>query len=261
MRRTFADILSDSKVDFSAEYHSLHMLVFCRYGFYGDMEEYFGWMPFVGTAFNLQDFNKRNQLDFEHMEYPEGFDDLLLFCEYVYNFAIRLVSMVNYSSDRAFDIVQHVNALIGKIGYQFAQDAGLWILVPRNEKIEAAAEVAPDVAGADLFRYDYRGYEGDLDGKRKILTGLVSALEPRRSELNNVAKSFASDYFYLVNNLNIRHNNINPADPKKYNDWVARMAPGELEGWYDIVRDMSAAAFLILEYSDRKDEIDETKQR
>ena len=39
------------------------------------------------------------------------------------------------------------------------------------------------------------------------------------------------------------------------------MSPDELEGWYDAVRDMSAAAFLLLEYLDKKDGIDETKQR
>lgn len=261
MRRTFADILNGAGVDVSAEYHSLHMLVFQRYGFYSDMEECFEWMPFSGTAYNLRDFNERNQFDFEHAEYTEDLGDLLLFCEYVYNFAVRLNVLEDYGTWKASGIVRHINALADKIGYRLVYDGELWILVPRNDEIEAAAEVAPEGVGNDLFRYDYRGYKGDLGGKRKILASLASALEPRRAELNEAAKALTSDYFYLVNNLNIRHNNIDPADPGRYNDWVAQMSPGELEGWYDTVRDMSAAAFLLLEHLEKKDEIDETKRR
>ena len=260
MRRIFADILNGAGVDVFAEYHSLHMLVFQRYGFYSDMEECFEWMPFSGTAYNLRDFNERNQFDFEHAEYTEDLDDLLLFCEYVYNFAVRLNVPEDCGTRKASGIVRHINALADKIGYRFVHDGELWILVPRNDKIEAAAEVVPEGAGNDLFRYDYRGYKGDLEGKRTILSSLAATLEPTRAKLSGVAKAFTSDYFYLVNNLNIRHNNIDPADPGKYNDWVAQMPPGELEGWYDTVRDMSAAAFLLLEYLDKKDGIDETKQ-
>ena len=169
--------------------------------------------------------------------------------------------MEDCGTRKASGIVRHINALADKIGYRFVHDGELWILVPRNDKIEAAAEVAPEGVGNDLFRYDYRGYKGDLEGKRTILSSLAATLEPTRAKLSGVAKAFTSDYFYLVNNLNIRHNNIDPADPGKYNDWVAQMPPGELEGWYDTVRDMSAAAFLLLEYLDKKDGIDETKQR
>lgn len=261
MRRTFADILNDAEVDVFAEYHSLHMLVFQRCGFYGDMEECFEWMPFAGTAYNLQDFNERNQFDFENFAYPNDFDDLLLLAEYAYNFAYVMNSDQELRTLNSISVLHRTDALTDKIGYRFVQDRGLWVLVPANEGIEAAAEVAPKAAGNDLFRYDYRGYKGDLEGKRKILAGLASALEPRRADLNKVAKVFMGDYFYLVNNLNIRHNNVDPADPGKYNSWVAQMPSGELEGWYDTVRDMSAAGFLFLEYQGKKEEIDETKRR
>lgn len=261
MRRTFADILNDAEVDVFAEYRSLYMLVFQRYGFYGDMEEHFRQMPFAGTAYNLQDFNERNELDFEHVEYSSDLDDLLLLCEYVYNFAIRLVASSDCGSGRSSEVVRHIETLKDKVGYRFVRDGNLWVLVPMNEKIVAAAEVAPEAAGNDLFRYDYRGYKGDLESKRRILASLALAIEPRRTELSNIAKVFTSDYFYLVNNLSIRHNNVSSADCGKYNDWVARMPSDELEGWYDAVRDMSAAAFLLLEYLDTKEKINEKKQR
>ena len=216
---------------------------------------------FAGTACNLQDFNERNRLDFEQLEYSNNLDDLLLLCEYVYSFAMELNASPDCDSGRSFEVVRHIKTLADKIGYRFVWDRDLWVLVPMDEKIVAAAEVAPEAVGNDLFRYDYRGYKGDLEGKRRILASLASALEPRRAEMGNTAKVFTSDYFYLVNNLSIRHNNVNPAGSGKYNDWVARMPPDELEGWYDTVRNMSAAAFLLLEYLDTKEKIDETKQQ
>ena len=255
MRRTFADILNDAEVDVFAEYHSLYMLVFQGYGFYGDMEEHFRQMPFAGTAYNLQDFNERNQLDFEQLEYSSNFDDLLLLCEYVYNFAMGLIASSNCGSGGSYEVVQHIEALADKIGYRLVQDRDLWVLVPMNEKIEAAAEVAPEAAGNDLFRYDYRGYKGDLDGKRKILVSLARALEPHRDELAKMAKDFTSDYFFLVNSLNIRHNNVEAIDPGKYKEVVALMSPNELEEWYDTVRYMSATAFLLLEYGESSERI------
>lgn len=259
MRRTFADILNDAEVDVAAEYHSLHMLVFQRYGFYSDMEACFRRMPFAGTAYSLQDFNERSRLDFEQLEYSNNLDDLLLLCEYVYNFAMELIASSDCGSGRSFEVVRHIETLADKIGYRFVQDRDLWVLVPMNEKIVAAAEVAPEAAGNDLFRYDYRGYKGDLEGKRKILTSLARALESHRVELAKMAKDFTSDYFFLVNSLNIRHNNVEAADPGKYKEVVALMSTDELEEWYDTVRYMSAAAFLLLDYGGSSEDIKDLK--
>lgn len=86
MRRTFAEILNSSGVNIAAEYHSLHMLVFERYGFYSVMDHNFDNMPFSGTAYNLRDFNDRNGFHFDEQETSDSLDDLLLFCEYIYNF-------------------------------------------------------------------------------------------------------------------------------------------------------------------------------
>ena len=263
MRRTFADILNDAEVDVAAEYHSLYMLVYEREGFYADMEDYFEFMSFSGTAYNLRDFNDRNGFHFDRFDYSDNLDDLLLFSEYVYNFAVAIALANGFDHDycgQSVDIVDHLLTLANKIHYQFIKNEKLWVLVPSNEKIEAAAEVAPEAAGNDLFRYDYRGYEGDLGSKRKMLVGLAAALEPYRAKMGGVAKAFTSDYFFLVNSLNIRHNNVDPIDPSKYREAVAKMSDGELEAWYDTVHYMSAAAFLLLDYDERSEAIKDLKR-
>lgn len=263
MRRSFADILNGSKVDIAAEYHSLHLLVYERYGFYGDMRDNFELMPFSGTAYNLQDFNNRNGFHFDEQDSSDDLDELLLFCEYVYNFAYVLTTSFQCSSSSCsspIGIIEHLMALADKLGYRFVECEKLWVLVPSNEKIEAAAEVMPEALGSDLFCYDYRCYSGDLDSKRKILVSLATSLEPYRAKLSCIAKNFTSDYFYFVNSLNIRHNNVDALDPGKYKELVAKMPDDELEKWYDTVRYMSAAAFLLLDYADRAEAVQELKR-
>lgn len=260
MRRTFADILNAVGVDVAVEYHSLYMLVYEEGGFYADMEACFQWMPFAGTAYDLDDFNERNHFYFERFEYSDDLNDLLLLTEYAYNFACTMNSDRDLVTKSSLSVARHVNMLVDKIGYRFVSDRGLYVLAPANEAIEAAAEVAPKVIGDDLFRYDYRAYKGDLEGKRKILVGLAAALEPHREELSKIAKDFTSDYFYLVNNFNIRHNNVEPIDSSKYKEFVALMSDEELEGWYDVVRYMSAAAFLLLEYGENVESVKSLKR-
>lgn len=259
MRRSFADILTLGGVDVAAEYHSLYMLVYERYGFIGDMIEGFRLMSFAGTSYNLKDFNERFGFCFEDYEYNDDLDCLLVFCEYVYNFAVQLLSIEDYRAGKALGIRNHIDLLADKLGHRFVEDKGFLILVPVDDHVEAAAEVAPGAASVDLLRYDYRNLRGDLESKRKILGSLAAALEPNRSRLSSVAKSFTSDYFYLVNNLNIRHNNVDAADPGKFRERVANMAPSELESWYDLIRDMSASAFLLLSYEEKASGIDSLK--
>ena len=117
--------MNDAEVNVAAEYHSLHMLVFQRYGFYSDMEEHFRQMPFAGTAYSLQDFNERNRLDFEQLEHSSNLDDLLLLCEYVYSFAMELNAASDCDSGRSFEVVRHIETLADKIGYRFVQDRDL----------------------------------------------------------------------------------------------------------------------------------------
>ena len=72
--------------------------------------------------------------------------------------------------------------------------------------------------------------------------------------------SFSSDLFYLLNNMNIRHNNIDP-DSINYKKWVADMSEQELEEWYDRTYDMCLYAFMTLDQDDHCKKIKELKQQ
>ena len=85
-------------------------------------------------------------------------------------------------------------------------------------------------------------------------------MEAKRTELAKVDSRFCSDIFYLFNNLNIRHNNVDPSINGKFKQAVADMPPEELEHWYDETYQMCLLAFLELDNLERKEKVEQLKQ-
>lgn len=258
VRRSFSEILRAGGVDAGVEYGSLQELVFERYGLYSLMDRSFRDVWFAGTAISLDDFNERYGFDFEGLAVDMSVDDLLEFCEYVYNFAGALY---NQDQDVCAAAMSHVNKLVDKLGHVALVDDGLTVFVPKNANVMAAAEVAPGEIVIDLMRYDYRKYDGDLAEKRVILLRLIDQLEPKRKRIGELSKKTEGDIFFIANNLNLRHNNVDPQDVRKFKPAVQEMSDAELERWYDHCRDLCAAAFLLLGCDDRRTELDELKSR
>ena len=53
-----------------------------------------------------------------------------------------------------------------------------------------------------------------------------------------------SDFFYMVNSMNVRHNNCDAADKKKYNAKFVTLTSQEQEDWYDEIYQEGLMAFL-----------------
>ena len=70
-------------------------------------------------------------------------------------------------------------------------------------------------------------------------------LEPRRKEIEEIYKVLDSRTFFLLNNMNIRHNNRTKGD-KNYVEKVARMKKGTLEKWYDKTYQLMLTAYMVL---------------
>ena len=61
-----------------------------------------------------------------------------------------------------------------------------------------------------------------------------------------------SDFFYMVNSMNVRHNNCDAADKKKYNAKFVTLTSQEQEDWYDEIYQEGLMAFLMLEQANRE---------
>ena len=102
--------------------------------------------------------------------------------------------------------------------------------------------------------------QGNIEGKKSILLLLGDKLEGQRAKLKQINKTLEDSIFTLLNNLNLRHNNID-TDSKEYNSFVATMPKKEIESWYDEVYQLCLLAFLEIDNVERARKVKELKQK
>ena len=235
MRRNFAQVLKEGKVDLKKEYSKLYDL------FYGKdprdgksladlISLNFEGFYFRGTCLDLGEFDEVHGFRFEEQPKIFDIDYLVSFCEYIYNFV--------------------------------CSEDGFTIFVPKDNAAIAVSEseLIPEALSYKIIAYNHHSMKGNLESKRQTLLMFADLLEPKRDELETVDKKFASDLFYTFNNFNIRHNNVDPAGPK-YKKPVGDLTKEQLESWYDEVYQMCLLAFMRLEHVPRKQEFDMLKDK
>ncbi|MEE1512633.1 MAG: hypothetical protein UGA93_07765 [Gemmiger formicilis] len=280
MRRNFAQILKEAKIDIKSEYQKLYGMLYDRsiqvsntkrISAYDELSDYFLGFYFRGTCLSIEEFNNVNGFHFEKEPEPFSIDNLILLCEYIENMLMgyqsaQCASGVGYlpmpqpAINVQFYLMQ-IAQVIEKIGYMPLNQDGFVIYV---EKSPAAISVAeseqiPKEISYKMISYNHHSMRGKLQEKKNTILKLAELLEAKRTELAKVDSRFCSDIFYLFNNLNIRHNNVDPSINGKFKQAVADMPPEELEHWYDETYQMCLLAFLRLEQADRKIEFDKLK--
>ena len=280
MRRTFAQILQEAKIDPKQEYKKLYGMLFDRtivvsnsnrVSAYDELSECFLSFPFRGTCLSLEEFNELNDFHFEKEPTNFKIDELILLCEYMENLLIAyqyipLNFPYGYGNTRPQLInvqfyLQQIGQVIERIGYMQATQNGFTIFVEKSPAAIAVAEsdLVPKELSYRIISYNHYSMKGQLEAKKSALVQLASLLEPKRGSLKKADKTLESDLFYLFNNLNIRHNNVDPADSAKYKPFIVQMKQEELEHWYDETYQMCLLAFLQLEQTERKIEFDRLK--
>ena len=280
MRRNFAQILQTAKIDPKREYQKLYGMLFDknfavsnsnRISAYDELGECFLSFSFRGTCLSLDEFNDLYGFHFQKDPADFKIDDLISLCEYMENLLMAYQSIplsfpYGYGNARPQLInvqfyLQQIGHVMEKIGYMQAAQNGLTIFVEKSPAAIAVAEseLIPVDLSYRLISYHHHSMKGQLEEKKSTLVQLASLLEPKRADLKSTDKSLEEDLFYLFNNLNIRHNNMDPADPPKYKSVVAKMNPDELERWYDETYQMCLLAFLQLEHLERKVDFDKLK--
>lgn len=280
MRRNFAQILKDAKIDTKTEYQKLYGLLYDRsiqvsnanrISVYDELSERFIGFYFRGTCLSLDEFNDLHKLHFEKDPSDFNIDYLVSFCEYIYNmlmayqtaqgsFGYGFSPMMPAPINIQFFIMQ-INQVMDKIGYMQANEDGATIFVEKSPAAIAVAEssLTPENLSYRLISYNHYAMKGNLDAKRAVLQQLASILEAKRKDLSQADKTLETNLFYAFNNLNIRHNNVDPELKGKYKAYVAQMSTDELEKWYDETYQMCLLAFLQIENLDRKAEFDKLK--
>ena len=133
------------------------------------------------------------------------------------------------------------------------------IVIEDKPEATAVAEIVDDETSYKVLRYNHYMLKGDLQAKKDILLALGADLEPKRKQLQAIDKDLEDGIFYILNNLNLRHNNKCEGD-KNYRQPVADMDAVVLENWYDELYQMMLLAYLQLDQIDRNSRVKALKQ-
>lgn len=135
------------------------------------------------------------------------------------------------------------------------------LIIEDKPEVTAAAEIMPTPTLAiDVVKYNHRSLRGDIEQKKRILLSMGAELEAKRKSLHNINPALENDVFFMLNNLNIRHNNKSKGD-KNYKEYVAKMRKDRLEKWYDELYQMILIAFLLMDNAKRADKVKELKSK
>lgn len=156
------------------------------------------------------------------------------------------------------DVMDDVLSQYNHIAYISEEQECVFVVEDKPE-VTAAAEIMPTpTLAVDIIKYNHRSLKGEIEQKKKILLAMGAELEAKRKKLHTINAVLENDIFFMLNNLNIRHNNKNKGD-RNYKEYVAKMRKDRLEKWYDELYQMILLAFLLMDNTKRADRVKELK--
>ncbi len=225
-----------------------------------------GWKR-KGHCLDLEDFT--DTIDFYDMadDAPYEQEQLLNFIETVYNFwwlaeDRMLRSELQLEPLNSFYLLKKImDDVLAQRNYKVYQlPEEECVLVGEDKpEVTAVAEITDRSIAIPVLRYNHFSLKGDIETKKSILIQLGSDLEAKREILKKAENQLCADIFFMLNNMNLRHNNINPMDQAKYKEYVAKMPEDELESWYDELYQMILLGYLELDNDKRKVKISQLK--
>ena len=283
MRKSIGELLSEYKIDVACEFCKLWQMF---YGNLRDALGASVYYRLSGTDLRLEKSVKDVCNDY-FLEFPISFrrtfrsldeiadachysfeslylgrnrpvlDDLLDLAELVWSSLSGLVAMANeshielrYATATIHDaFVPYLNQLMDDLGFVCAPVDPHWVsLVPKDSRVIEVAGRIPQELSKKCFTYIHRSMEGNIDAKREFLREFGSYLEPKRKMLEGFNKTIGDKIFSMLNNANIRHNNVIPGD-KNYKAVIADMSADDLERLYDSTYDLCLTACMLLDSS------------
>lgn len=207
---------------------------------------------------NIDNISIRKTITIEeaitYLEYVENI--LYLACEY-----IKDKGDFKYYWDYSI-LNENIESLLDHLNLEtyYFDDEEMVLIIEKDEKVSAAAEVVPSSLGIKIIKYNHHTLKGNIEEKKNIIISLSNKLEPKRKQLEKINKQLASDLFYMLNNMNLRHNNKDNTG-KNYQPLLSKMRTNTLEKWYDETYQLELLAILLIDNEKRTKKIFELKQK
>lgn len=187
---------------------------------------------------------------FEQMTCSYTDEEILIYLEYLCNLMWLcnryLNEQVYYRASLEYIyLCENIASIVDSLNYEIQEfpDEEKVLIVEKNAAATAVAEIVESNIAYEIIEYNHHLMKGDIGRKQKILKVLADKIEPMRSELKKIDKELESNVGYLLNKMNIRHNNV---EGKNAIEYVKNLSDEELEAWYDETYQM--LLLCILEY-------------
>lgn len=220
-----------------------------------------------GRCVDLDDYLL--QLDFKQLynTAEDNIEDLFVLIEIVYNFwyIADNRNSCSYGSDEKavnFRLLKKImDDCLAQYNYkgEYFPELQQLIVVEDKPEITAVVEIVEKELAVEIIRYNHYALKGDLQNKKSILLSLASDLEPKRPDIKNINGPLEDGIFYILNNLNLRHNNTIAGD-RYYRQAVVDMDESTLEEWYDELYQMMLLAYLQLDNVERNRKVKDLKK-
>ena len=222
-----------------------------------------------GNYLSLQELRDELGLNMENFSFGSmtnrriSEDQFFLYCELIANLGLAF----SYQLDQHFlyekysVVLSTIRLDIEKMNYTFKELASGQVIIT---EINPAATVVSEIVEPDLsdkiIEYNHYLLRGDLTKKREILRALSHKYDAAKPTLKSINSGLEDRASFLLNNLNIRHNNKDKQS-KDYKKFVADMSDSDLEHWYDETYQTLLFALLSVDQVSRNRAIDELKAK
>lgn len=221
-----------------------------------------------GTCINCEDLRESLNLEELLNEYYNDpkIDEILNYAEYVANilYLVKTVELKPACTIIRTPVLSAVRknlvTLLDWLNYEqktFKTKKRV-LVVEKNASATAVAEIVDDDLAYRTIQYNHNMLKGNIAAKKSILLAMGAELEPKRKEIKAINKDLEDSIFFMLNNVELRHNNGSEND-KNYKEFVAKMSKKTLEQWYDELYQMMLIAFLELDQQGRMIKISKLK--
>lgn len=226
-----------------------------------------GW-KYSNRCIELNDLRKKLKIsNIEVVQSKYSVEKCLLYFELIYNLVKELILAYENPDDESvetiyeydvYKILENIEGLLEDLNYIIKKVEDKYVIVEKDIIATAIAEKNPDIAN-DIIEYRRFNLKGDIETKKAIILKLADKIEPMRKKFKGTSyNSIMEDVQMMLNNLNLRHNNLEGKNKKEY---TATISLEELENWYDKTYDMILGVLSLNDYLNSNDKIKELKTK
>ena len=243
------------------------------YSLYDFVDRYcFHDWPYRMRCLNVEDYLSTLGIDDIGVFTPKSTEEFVLLIEIVYNFW-HLAQDYIQKPDVPITFLQHAETAsklkelmddcLSELNLKafYNETTKQCFVVEDSPAVTAAAEISESETAVEIIKYNHRSLKGNIPQKQLVLKYLGDVLEGEEKEVKQYNATLYDTITSGLNNLNIRHNNINPQNPKTYKRMIANMPKDELEDCYDELYQLILFAILLVDNVDRQRRMKELIKR